>query len=167
MYPHASRAQTKRPQVSDLGSVGLGELRYTQSAGFDAFLENLMSEDLAEVLIDLSETKYIDSTNLGLIARIGEKTLTSHNRKTTLLSPNIEINQILLSVGFDMIFTIIQDGDKYETEYNAVPESDKDDVEMARMMINAHKTLMELNEKNKMVFKDVVDMMENEMEENQ
>jgi anti-anti-sigma factor len=90
----------------------VGEIRYTMgdsyrvSASLDAFLDDLFeSKDFENILIDLTETDSIDSTNLGLLAKIAQFTERHYGRKPTIISTNEDINAILDSVGFDQVFT--------------------------------------------------------------
>ncbi len=141
-----------------------GNLKYTGSTGFDHFLKELFKQDYKEIIIDLSEAEYIDSTNLGLIGRIAENSFMNHNSKTTLISTNSEINYILSSVGFDEVFEITEK-ELNIYQWTEIPIEQADPHEIADIMLKAHKTLMDVDERNVHVFKDVVDIMEKEQKE--
>lgn len=51
----------------------VGNLKYTGSSGFDMFLDDFLSQEYRDVVVDLSDAVFIDSTNLGLLARIAER----------------------------------------------------------------------------------------------
>ncbi|MCD6288219.1 MAG: STAS domain-containing protein [Candidatus Hydrogenedentes bacterium] len=145
----------------------VGEIRYTVkgsyrvSVSFDAFLDKLFEErDFKNVLIDLTETTGIDSTNIGLLAKIARFTMDNFGQKPTIISTNDDINRILDSVGFDQVFVILHEPHNFDQELEELPEMTVPDKELARLILDAHKALIELNEKNKNMFKNVVDVME-------
>lgn len=86
----------------------VGDIKYTVCSGFDKFIDDIFNEaNPVDVLIDLTEASYIDSTNLGLLAKIAKLMDARHKRKVTIISTNDDINTILVSVGFDEVFDII------------------------------------------------------------
>jgi anti-anti-sigma factor len=86
-----------------------GDVRVTLCATMDAFLRALLSrDDFRSVLIDLSETEGIDSTSLGLLAKLSLETQRRFELVPTLVSTNPDITRILRTMGFDDIFHIIE-----------------------------------------------------------
>ncbi len=145
----------------------VGNLKYTGSSGFDIFLDRFLEHDYREVVIDLSEASFIDSTNLGLIARIAERARKLGRGPVTIISPNEDLNRILKSVRFDRIFRIIEtpmetpieksDLDEREVE---TPLGDRPEKDELKMILRAHRTLIEMDDANKAEFQDVVDLLE-------
>lgn len=135
-----------------------GNLKFTGSFGFDRLVDTMVDKDLDNVLLDLNDASYIDSTNLGIIARIAEE-LRTRDKRLTILSSNEDVNDILSSVGFDKVALIL----KKEEELSGLQEIETlklRDREMAESMIRAHKSLISLYHANKEVFQDVVELME-------
>jgi len=142
----------------------VGSLRYTISYGFDAFIDKLIKEDKFEdVLIDLTETDYIDSTNLGLVAKIGEHVLEKKQKRVTIISTNEDITHVLKSVGFDEFFIIINNPESFRKELYEIPFIKENDIKMAEMILDAHKNLILIAEKNKELFQDVVNLLEEDL----
>ncbi len=139
-----------------------GNLKYTTSGKFDAFLDKLIEKDrdFSEALVDLSEADFIDSTNLGFLARIAEYMSENHCKKVTLYSPGSEINTLLESVGFDEIFVIVKDKADVSDDISEIPPSEIKERERTRMMLDSHKALMRISEKNVPVFQNVVDLLQ-------
>ncbi len=150
----------------------VGEIRYTMgesyriSASLDAFLDKLFEgKDFENVLLDLTETLSIDSTNLGLIAKIGQFTQQQFGRKATILSTNEDIDAILDSVGFDQVFMILHETSETTAELQDLPQAESPDRELAHMILDAHRALTSLNEKNKEMFKNVVQILEKRVQD--
>jgi anti-anti-sigma factor len=143
----------------------VGSLTYSTSSDLDGFIKRIFAEGgFSNILIDLSETDSLDSTNLGLLAKIGRYTLDNFQRKTSMISPREEINRVLKSMGFDSVFTIITEPEHFSAELAAIPHTPQNEHETARTILDAHRTLMELNEANRSVFKNVVRFLEKEIE---
>ncbi len=148
----------------------IGDIRYTAGLGFDSFIDNLFKDTACQdVFIDLTETQSIDSTNLGLLARIARLLRRQCGHVPTLFSSQDSINQLLRCMGFDEAFVLLFDSadEPAPERFEHVPTEKKDRQQMASMMLEAHKTLMELNERNQAVFKNVVDMLSEELKDKQ
>ena len=137
----------------------IGTLRYDISAGFNKFLNSILeNNNCFDFLIDLTETEYIDSTNLGLIARIAAY-MHKTGRKATIISVNEDVNKILCSVGFDEVFILIDKHDTFEETLNEIEHIDEDERPFVKMMLEAHKTLIDVSRKNIDTFKNVIDLL--------
>ena len=138
-----------------------GDIRWPISAGFDVMLNKFMLKGEAkEFIVDLNETFFIDSTNLGLLAKIARYCMEKKSLKPVIFSINEEVNIILESVGFEDFFTILKKTDNSLYELKEISQASKSEREKIVMTIEAHKALMELNEKNRDVFSDVVDLLQ-------
>lgn len=142
-----------------------GNLKYTGSGSFDTFVEKIFLQiNDKEVFIDLTEALYLDSTNLGILAKISDTVSTKFNRKTTIISSNPDITTLLTNLGFDEYFTILDECPTTTTMLSDISEIVTGDRSMALLMLEAHKSLMELNDKNKKVFSSVVDLLQQEVD---
>jgi len=144
-----------------------GKIRYIISAGLDSFIDDINNNDsVKDVLIDLTQTEYIDSTNLGLLAKITNVMLCKYNNKATIISTNENINLLLDSLGFDEFFIIINNNNNNpDIALQQVPNIENTDKERALLLLKTHRTLMDLNEKNKNVFQEVVKTLEKEVDD--
>ena len=144
-----------------------GNLKYISSGKFDAFLDRLLEKerDFEDVMIDLSEAEYIDSTNLGFLARIAEYMTENFFKKVTIYSPNDEINTVLESVGFDEVFVLVKDTSNAFNDINEISPAEIKERERTLMMLEAHKALMRISEKNVSVFKSCVELLQKSLDD--
>jgi anti-anti-sigma regulatory factor len=78
-------------------------------SGFNAILdETFTNMRLTSYIIDLRDANYLDSTSLGLIAKIARHTHLNSLPRPSIFSTNENINEILNSMGFDGIFLILK-----------------------------------------------------------
>lgn len=156
---------TKKDGICFLKLVG--DITCTNILGFDLFIEQLARETtINEVLIDLCFTKYVDSTNLGLLAEIARLMRIKGYSKPTILSTNERISELIENMGFDKVFAIINMQGRNIDEFKEIPEIEQDDNQKAQMILKAHKNIMAISEKNEFLFKDVVELLENQIKKN-
>ena len=142
-----------------------GPLTYLNSVAFDSFISRIFEkEPPEEIFIDLSETTGIDSTNLGLLARIGEESISGHGFRTAILSTSPDISRTLESMGFDAVFRIIDNSPNTKGALKKIPERhSSNEQELAGTILEAHKQLMAMNKENENTFRSVVEFMEKDI----
>jgi len=142
----------------------VGAVRYQLGCSFDEFLKRLFAgEDFNDILIDLTEVTMIDSTFLGLLAKIANYIRRRFNRKVTIFSSQEDINKILDSVGFYSVFNICNANTAISGDANLMATRDADRSQLIRTLYEAHLILSELNEKNREIFKDVVEELQDKV----
>lgn len=140
-----------------------GKMKYTSSMGFDVFLKKTLSEDIDSIFIDLQNVEYIDSTNLGLIAKMAEFLIVNKKNRLIILSTHKDINEILASMGFDQVCNIVTSPPE-EVDYNEISAVNAASREIIKVMVDAHKKLIAISEDNQEIFQDVIELMEKDLE---
>lgn len=142
----------------------VGAIRYTLSCSLHQFLDRLFTQqDFDAILIDLTEATCIDSTNLGLLAKIANAMWERNDAKTTIISTNPDIDETLASVGFDRIFTICNDVRNCRPTDRTVAIAAPSKTDLAQTLFEAHRLLSGLNERNRQMFRSVVEALEHEV----
>ncbi len=143
-----------------------GRVDYTIAPAIDSFVHRLFEDGgVRPFLFDLREARLIDSTNLGLFARIADRVRRGEGGRSAIVSSANDINDVLASMGFEEIFDIRADlpyAPRADNEELVTGESPSHG-ELLRTMLDAHKTLVTLNEGDRQRFQDVVSMLEAEM----
>jgi anti-anti-sigma factor len=138
-----------------------GDVRLTLCVSFDAFINSMFAgESFCSVLFDLTEAQAIDSTTLGLMAKIS---LSAHQRcreKPVVLSNNPGITRLLESMGFDDIFHIVSDANLPFADVHELPQACGTEEQVKARVLEAHRILMELNETNSDTFRELVETLE-------
>jgi anti-anti-sigma factor len=143
----------------------VGDIRYTFSASLDKFLKKLYAGPTPKwFMVDLRETDVIDSTSLGLLAHIANWMKNSGAPKVILVSTNEDINDLLMAIGFDQVFNIVDETGKLLMNGKELALSDSTREELTHIVLDAHRTLMEIKEENKARFKGVVELFERSLE---
>jgi anti-anti-sigma regulatory factor len=143
----------------------VGDVRVTLGPTIDTFLTTLLkTEDFRSVIIDLSETKGIDSTSLGFLAKISIGAKDSFGIIPTIISTNDDITRVLLSMGFDQVFLIIKEPIESSVTMGEVPVKDMSEEDLRKKVLEAHEVLMQLNDENRDMFRDLVVALQHEQE---
>lgn len=138
-----------------------GDVRLTLCVSFDQFIQSMFSDaNFYSVLFDLTDAEAIDSTTLGLMAKIAIIGKDQHSLTPVIVSTNASINRILSTMGFDSIFNIVDHTDAEMGGIEPLPCKDCDEAEVKPRVIEAHKILMALNKTNLETFKDLVASLE-------
>jgi anti-anti-sigma factor len=141
----------------------VGEVRYSMGCAFDDFLDQLFKQqDFDDIVVDLTETKFIDSTNLGLLAKIANFLRARFDKKTTIMSSNEDVNEVLDSVGFDGVFTIRKDRITHVKMEQRLPIVEPCKEELAKTLLETHSLLSGVNDKNRETFKGVVEALQHD-----
>ncbi|MCW8884907.1 MAG: STAS domain-containing protein [Motiliproteus sp.] len=141
----------------------VGDVRLTLCSTLDLFLENMLdNDDFKTVIIDLTETDGIDSTSLGLIAKISVKMKQHHQLRPTIVSTNEDISRILLSMGFDKVFILIRDNVEASQQLKELDVLRESEEQVRNRVVDAHRVLMDLNDNNRDTFRDLVRSLESE-----
>ena len=143
-----------------------GRVDYTLAPPIDRFVEGLFSDgSVRPFVFDLSEARLLDSTNLGLIARAADRAQSGGGARSVIVCNNGDIEDVLDSMGFQDIFEIVPEhplAARDEAQEDVVTGPSSSQGELLRTMLEAHRTLAGLNEKDREQFKDVVTMLEQE-----
>lgn len=144
----------------------VGDIRYTMGCALGDFLDGLFARaDYDDIVVDMVETHSIDSTSLGLLAKIANFSRNRFSHKTTLLSTNPDVNQVLDTMGFYDIFNIRDTGETIsETLQRLAPQDSRKD-DLTRIVFEAHRALSELNPRNQEAFKGVVESLRTKLGE--
>lgn len=143
-----------------------GDVRMTLCTTIDTCLNTMVQDpNFISVTVDLTEAEGIDSTSLGLLAKISRLAVPKMGQLPLLISANRDITRIVESMGFkDRVYSMVTQSDMVETVNLTEAEITPVDETIAReRVIEAHKILMSLNENNHKAFKELVECIENQI----
>lgn len=138
-----------------------GELRYTNATGMDDLIERLFIKPVSyqQVIIDLNEATFIDSTHVGLLASLARYCQQQQLAKPTLFSTQPEVNELLYSLCLDQAFQIVEQSTSPAAELSSVTPAHYSEQQQGEMILRAHQALINLNDKNKAEFQPLVDLL--------
>ena len=141
----------------------IGEVRLSHSPSISSYLSRIRKlKDFRGMLVDLSETTSIDSTALGLIAKLAICCRETFNHTLSIVSPREDIRRLLLSMSMHEVSLISSEPLKASTALEELPREVASEEVLLKQVLEAHEILMSLDAENESRFKDLVEDLEKE-----
>lgn len=136
----------------------VGDVRLTLCSTIDQFVERMFRGVLCQsVVVDLTEAEGLDSTTLGLLAKMALFVRKEWQIRPMAVTDSEDIIRLLSSMGFEQIFDIQRSctvGAVADCEL--LPET-MDEKTAREKVLQAHQVLMTLNQNNRKAFRELVD----------
>ena len=138
-----------------------GDVRLTLCTTIDEYFQS-MYEDPAfvSVWVDLCDAEGLDSTTLGLLAKLALTVKERFGFQPAIYSCDPGINRLLKSMGFQRLFDLRDEVCDNPEETTAVPVLPGTEQTVKEKVIEAHRVLMGLNATNRARFKDLLSALE-------
>ncbi len=139
----------------------IGDIRMVLSLSFDKFIQTMFaSTPLKGIILNLRSAEAVDSTTLGLMAKIALNAQKHLLPRPVVIVEEPGMIRLLESMGFDEIFAISGTLlDTFEGQRNLMHQ-DGSEEEFRQQVLKAHKILMSLNETNHNAFCDLVESLD-------
>ena len=139
-----------------------GTVNYTLAPGLQRFLQHLIhAGPVSGLVFDLTEAESLDSTNLGLMARVNEEAHDLGAANSVIISNNDDIDSVLRSMGFDQTFDLFPTGCPIpNTHDEPVAVGAMCAAELQHTMLEAHRALVRMSEAGRLEFESVVACLE-------
>jgi anti-anti-sigma regulatory factor len=144
-----------------------GRVNYVLAPAIKQFADDLVNQgDVRGWVFDLTHAELLDSTNLGLLARLAVRSGAADPARSVIVSPSDDLNSVLRSMSFDQLFDIVTVAPPDETM-----QADGQDIagpaasprELGETMLDAHRALMVLSDSGRLEFEQVVAALEAEL----
>jgi anti-anti-sigma factor len=138
-----------------------GDILHPLAPALDALLKRLIeTDDCHSYLLDLTETRSIDSTMLGLLARIANIAKEQQMPPPTLICPNEDIIDLLMGIGFDEVFSLVACDGAPLDDGQEIAQAQSNNRQLTETMLAAHQELIALKEDNRLLFEDVIELLQ-------
>jgi len=138
-----------------------GDVRLTYCSVLnDTIEQKLTTGRFRSVIIDLTEVESIDSTTLGLLAKLSILSREHFGMLPTMVSTSSDISQQLDAMGFAEVFNIVHSPTPCPECLTDLPEQPQSEDVVRERVLEAHRILMDLNDSNREAFRDLVSILE-------
>ncbi len=138
-----------------------GDVRLTLCTSIDDYLQRMLnSPDFASVWVDLCDAEGIDSTTLGLLAKLALEVRARYGFMPAIYSSNPGITRLIKSMGFQRLFDVHEDACANPECIDCIPLVEGSEADVRDKVIEAHRVLMGLSEENRARFKDLMVVLE-------
>lgn len=139
----------------------VGEVRLTLCSALDATIEKIFAAlNFTAIIIDLTEAQSVDSTTLGLMAKLSILSRQKVGLLPTVVTTNPDVTRVLQSMGFDQVFNIVDTPLPCPDCLADLPSQDQSEEVVKAKVLEAHRILMGLNDSNREAFHDLVSALE-------
>lgn len=141
----------------------IGDVRVTLCGSLNRHMETIFgSQDVKKVIVDMLEAEVLDSTTLGLMAKLGMHCRKEYGINVQVFCQNPSILRTLDCMGFEEIFDIVQEVPTIDAELHSIESVSSEVDEIRRQVVEAHKLLMQLNPDNSKEFTDLIRALESD-----
>lgn len=141
-----------------------GDIRYTMAHAVDVFIDDMFAHgNPLRICADLNATTSIDSTGIGLIAKLSNGMRVVGREMPIVFSANADVVETLRNVCLDEVCTIVASAPEVVAE-NEIPATTPDERELARTIVSAHCMLCDLCENNRAEFSGVIEAFQREVD---
>ncbi len=138
-----------------------GDVRLTLCTTIDDYFQQMYDDPaFASVWVDLCSAEGLDSTTLGLLAKLALTVKERFGFEPAIYSCDPGINRLIKSMGFQRLFELREELCGAPDEATAIPVAEGSEAAVKEKVIEAHRVLMELSPENRARFKDLLTVLE-------
>jgi anti-anti-sigma regulatory factor len=147
-----------------------GKASFMNSNPVKELFDQLTDQGKSRFVIDFQQCSGMDSTFLGILAGLGIKLMKMDPPGSVVLCRlGTRNRELVRNLGLHRLLTLDEGDDEAGSEsaegLEAVQESGKlSEVENARLVLEAHENLVEIDASNKTKFQDVISFLKNQMD---
>jgi anti-anti-sigma factor len=139
----------------------VGDVRVNLCSSIDDYFDRMFQDPAFEsVLVDLCEAEGIDSTTLGLLAKLALRVRKQYGLRPPIYSSDASINRLLSSMAFNKLFDIREEDCRDSDCIDEIPTVSEDAEKAKEKVIEAHRILMDMSDDNQERFRDLMAVLE-------
>jgi anti-anti-sigma factor len=138
-----------------------GDVRLTLCTTIDDYVKQMFSDPaFTSVWVDLCHAEGIDSTTLGLLAKLALQAREQYGFSPAIYFCDPGIARLLRSMGFQRLFDLHEESCSNPAEIDEIPVVAGSEQAVKEKVIEAHRVLMGISEENTAKFKDLMAVLE-------
>ncbi len=139
----------------------VGDVRLTLCTTIDEYFQQMFEDpEFASVWVDLCDAEGIDSTSLGLLAKLALNVKERFGFAPAIYSCEPGINRLLKSMGFQRLFELHEEACFNPEDISEIPTVQGSEQLVKEKVIEAHRVLMGISDENRARFKDLMNALE-------
>ena len=138
-----------------------GDVRLTLSASVDDYFSDMYEDpNFISVWVDLGDADGLDSTTLGLLAKLALKVRKKFGFSPAIFTSQPGITRLLRSMGFQKLFDLREESCATSEVTRDIPMVSKNEKKLRDKVVEAHKILMDISDENEAKFRSLVATLE-------
>ncbi|MFV0478613.1 MAG: STAS domain-containing protein [Parahaliea sp.] len=137
-----------------------GDVRLTLCTTIDDYIQRMLADpQFVSVWVDLTAAEGMDSTTLGILAKLALKVRKQYGFRPAAYCCNASIVRLLESMGFQQLFELREDICMSDN-CTEIPQVEGTEDVLRHKVIEAHRVLMGLSDENRDRFRDLMAALE-------
>jgi len=137
------------------------KVTYFNCINFNEFIETILfSSDTNDLILDLEECTFMDSTALGLLAKIAKNKILNKKPKPYIVTSNRSLIDTIDSYDLSSFFNMLNANFLEVNEQISINTSEFDKSKLSSLILEAHKHLSSISEENRQKFEGVISQFE-------
>ena len=139
----------------------VGDVRLTLCTTLDDYFQHMFDDPaFASVWVDLCEAEGLDSTTLGLLAKLALKVKEKFHFIPVIYSCDPGITRLLKSMAFHQLFQLREQLCRSPEDITELPTVQGSEESVKEKVLEAHRVLMGISTENRERFKELVTALE-------
>ncbi len=139
----------------------VGDVRLTLCTTIDDYFQKMYGDpEFTSVWVDLCDAEGIDSTTLGLLAKLALEVKEKFGFEPAIYSCDPSIVRLLKSMGFHQLYELHEEACSNLENIAEIPTVSGSEEAVREKVVEAHKVLMGLSDENRARFKDLMAALE-------
>ena len=139
----------------------VGDVRLTLCTTMDDYFQHMFEDpEFVSVWVDLCEVEGVDSTTLGLLAKLALKVKAKFGFAPAIYSRDPGITRLLKSMAFHRLFELHEESCSNPEDIAEIPSVKGSEESVKQQVIEAHRILMGISDENRDRFKDLLTVLE-------
>ncbi len=139
----------------------VGDVRLTLCTSLDDFFQHMFDDpNFASVWVDLCDVEGLDSTTLGLLAKLALKVKERFGFEPAIYCCDPGISRLLKSMAFHRLFKLHEESCSNPADIAEIPSVKCNEDSVKKKVIEAHRVLMSISDENRDRFKDLLTVLE-------
>lgn len=139
----------------------VGDVRLTLCTTIDDYFQQMYDDpDFVSVWVDLCDAEGLDSTTLGLLAKLALNVREKFGFTPAIYTCAPSILRLLRSMGFHRLFEVHEEACNDPEDIEEIPAVSGSEEAVKEKVIEAHHVLMNLSDENRERFRDLVTALE-------
>lgn len=140
-----------------------GQGNFQNSHPLKEYALAMMERGNHDFLVDLDKCSGMDSTFMGVLAGVAIKLKKNHNKTLKLVRVSPHNRELLETLGLASLVQIMEAGSGGAPAADPLKKSSVDKPAMSKHMLEAHETLSALSDLNKVKFKNVIQVLQEDL----
>ena len=141
----------------------IGRGNFQNSHPLKEYSLSMMEKGKHDFIFNLAKCDGMDSTFMGVLAGLAIKLKKNHQKSLKIVNVSLHNRELLETLGLMSLLQVVEASPEQTSAGEALKKKPADKPAVAKHMLEAHETLSQLSEMNKVKFKNVIQVLSDDV----